>query len=71
MFITSFFKFIQIIDVEKKVLTASAQVNAELGAPLIIHPGRHHDAPREIVKFLQEVGADLDKTVMSHLDSKR
>ena len=58
------------VDVEKKVLTASGQVSAELGAPLIIHPGRHHEAPKEIVRFLQEVGADMERTVMSHLDSE-
>lgn len=39
-----------------------------LGAPLIIHPGRHSNAPAEIVSILESHGADLSRTVMSHLD---
>ena len=38
------------------------------GAPLIIHPGRKEDSPREIVDVLESAGADLSHTVMSHLD---
>ena len=39
-----------------------------LGAPLIIHPGRDTAAPFEIVDVLRNAGADLSRTVMSHLD---
>jgi phosphotriesterase-related protein len=38
------------------------------GAPLVIRPGRHEDAPKEIVKILKELGADLSHTSMSHID---
>ena len=39
-----------------------------IGAPLIIHPGRSKAAPFEIVDILREAGADISRTVMSHLD---
>ena len=39
-----------------------------VGAPLIIHPGRSKAAPFEIVDILREAGADISRTVMSHLD---
>lgn len=53
---------------ETKVLRASAHAQAQLGCPVIIHPGRNHAAPAEIVRILQEAGGDISKTVMSHLD---
>ena len=53
---------------EKKCLQAAGIAQLQTGAPLIIHPGRHVEAPIEIVRVLQEVGADVKKTVMSHLD---
>ncbi|XP_025072608.1 phosphotriesterase-related protein isoform X2 [Alligator sinensis] len=53
---------------EKKVLQATAHAQSQLGCPVIIHPGRHSDAPFQIIRILQEAGADLSKTVMSHLD---
>lgn len=53
---------------EKKVLQATAQAQAQLGCPVIIHPGRNPSAPFQIIRILQEAGADISKTVMSHLD---
>ena len=38
------------------------------GAPLIIHPGRDEKSPFEILDVLEKAGADLSRTVMSHLD---
>lgn len=38
------------------------------GAPLIIHPGRDERAPFEILDILEASGADISRTVMSHLD---
>lgn len=39
------------------------------GAPLIIHPGRDSEtAPFEILDILEAAGADISRTVMSHLD---
>ncbi|XP_030016999.1 N-acetyltaurine hydrolase [Sphaeramia orbicularis] len=57
-----------ITDSEKKVLKATAHAQAQLGCPVIIHPGRDPAAPAEVVRILQEAGGDIRKTVMSHLD---
>uniref|UniRef100_A0A8C4NAE0 N-acetyltaurine hydrolase n=1 Tax=Eptatretus burgeri TaxID=7764 RepID=A0A8C4NAE0_EPTBU len=57
-----------ITESEVRVLRAAATVQASLHCPIIVHPGRHHDAPFQIVRLLQESGADLHKTVMSHID---
>uniref|UniRef100_A0A3P9LW68 N-acetyltaurine hydrolase n=1 Tax=Oryzias latipes TaxID=8090 RepID=A0A3P9LW68_ORYLA len=58
-----------ITDSENKVLRATAHAQAQLGCPVIIHPGRSPAAPAEILRILQEAGGDISKTVMSHLDS--
>ncbi|KAG8573756.1 hypothetical protein GDO81_012534 [Engystomops pustulosus] len=55
-------------DSEKKILGATAEAQAQLGCPVNIHPGRDSEAPFQIVRILQEAGADISKTVMSHLD---
>ena len=39
-----------------------------IGAPLAIHPGRDAHAPFEILDILEQAGADISRTVMSHLD---
>jgi phosphotriesterase-related protein len=53
---------------EKRVLQAAAMAQKETGAPLHVHPGRSEDAPTEIIKILKEVGADLNRTVIDHID---
>ncbi|XP_077011148.1 N-acetyltaurine hydrolase isoform X3 [Tamandua tetradactyla] len=53
---------------ERRVLQATAQAQAQLGCPVTIHPGRSPSAPFQIIRVLQEAGADISKTVMSHLD---
>lgn len=55
-------------DSERKSLIAAAKAQAEVGCPLIIHPGRDEKSPFEIIDILKEAGADISKTVMSHLD---
>ncbi|XP_035683857.1 phosphotriesterase-related protein-like [Branchiostoma floridae] len=55
-------------DNERKVLKATVTAQSETGCPVIIHPGRHKDAPSEIIRVLQEAGGDVGATVMSHLD---
>ncbi|KAI1902243.1 hypothetical protein AGOR_G00042700 [Albula goreensis] len=57
-----------ITDSEQKVLKATAHAQAQLGCPVIIHPGRNSAAPAAVVRILQEAGGDIGKTVMSHLD---
>uniref|UniRef100_A0A8C4J1T5 N-acetyltaurine hydrolase n=1 Tax=Dromaius novaehollandiae TaxID=8790 RepID=A0A8C4J1T5_DRONO len=56
---------------EQRVLQATAHAQSQLGCPVIIHPGRNSDAPFQIIRILQEAGADASKTVMSHLDRIR
>lgn len=53
---------------EKKVLQAAAHAQVQLGCPVIIHPGRNSGSPFQIIRVLQEAGADISKTAMSHLD---
>ncbi|XP_066441656.1 phosphotriesterase-related protein [Eleutherodactylus coqui] len=55
-------------DSEKKILQATAEAQTQLGCPVNIHPGRNSESPFQIVRVLQEAGADISKTVMSHLD---
>jgi len=54
-------------DVEKKSVQAAVMAQQETGAPVNIHPGRDDRAPIEIVEAMAEWGADLSRTVMSHI----
>jgi phosphotriesterase-related protein len=53
---------------ERKVLRASGRAQRRTGAPLLIHPGRHPGAPAEIVEVLRDVGADLPRTILGHIE---
>ncbi len=53
---------------EIEVLRASAMAQITTGAPLSIHPGRHAGSPFEIVDVLNAAGADLERTVMCHVE---
>ena len=53
---------------ERKSITASAVSQQETGAAILIHPGRHPDAPLEILELLTEGGADRSRVIMGHLD---
>ncbi len=53
---------------ERKVLRASACAQRLTGAPLMVHPGRNDGAPEEIVEILRDVGADIERTIMCHID---
>lgn len=55
-------------DFEKRNLTAAAAVQQELGAPVMIHPGRDHNAPAGTLRYFLEAGGKVHKTVMAHLD---
>jgi phosphotriesterase-related protein len=55
-------------EVEKKSVAAAVAAQRATGAPLLIHPGRDEKAPIEIVRFIDREGADLGRTVMSHVD---
>jgi phosphotriesterase-related protein len=53
---------------ERKVLRASAEAQRATGAALMVHPGRSSDAPIEIVSILEEAGADIERTIICHID---
>ena len=53
---------------ERKSLAASAIAQRETGAAILIHPGRHPDAPTEILELLTKGGADVTRVIMGHLD---
>ena len=53
---------------ERKSLAASAIAQRETGAAILIHPGRHPDAPSEILGLLENSGADISRVIMGHLD---
>ena len=53
---------------ERKVLEASARASVTTGLPLSIHPGRDVAAPFEAVDIVRDVGGDVSRTVMCHVD---
>ena len=53
---------------ERKSVAAAAVAQQETGAAILIHPGRHPDAPAEILEILAESGADISRVIMGHLD---
>jgi len=53
---------------ERKVLRASGRAHRQTGAPLLIHTGRDPGSPAEILEVLRDAGADLSRTIMSHID---
>jgi len=59
-----------LLDVERKVMRASARAQQITGAPLNIHPGRKEECLFEIVKVLDSAGADLSRVIMSHVDAR-
>jgi len=55
-------------DNERKVLVAGAIAQQKTGAAINIHPGRNEKSPLEIIDILRDAGADLSRTVISHMD---
>ena len=53
---------------ERKSLAAAAIAQKETGAAILVHPGRHPDAPVEILELLASAGADISRVIMGHLD---
>ena len=52
---------------EYMVLRAAAGAHRLTGAPLVIHPGRHPDAPLDAMRVAERAGADPTHTIMCHL----
>lgn len=57
-----------ISEFETRALRAAAEVSAELGCGVSIHPGRDAKAPFELVRLFLEAGGRREKLVMSHVD---
>ena len=55
-------------DDERKVLRAGAVAQRQTGAPMNIHPSPVNDALQEIIRILEDAGADPKRTVFSHAD---
>ncbi len=55
-------------DNERKSLCAAARAQQLTGAALNVHPGQGEEAAMEIVKILDDAGADLTRTVIDHID---
>lgn len=56
------------MDTERKALRAAAIAQQHTGAAINVHPGRSVSAPFEIIKILRDAGADIARTVISHVD---
>lgn len=57
-------------EAEKRSMQAAVLAQQETGLALTIHPGRHEDAPFEIISFLRGAGADLSRTIMDHVERR-
>ncbi len=53
---------------EERALRAAALAQAGTGASISVHPGRHPQACGQILDILEEVGADLSRVVLCHMD---
>lgn len=57
-------------DFEKRAIRATAQAQNSLQCAVTFHPGRHNDAPFEIMRLYLEAGGKANRAIMSHLDRK-
>ena len=53
---------------ERRVMQGALLAQAETGAALNVHPGRHPDQPQEVAEFAAAAGARMDRVIISHLD---
>jgi phosphotriesterase-related protein len=53
---------------EEKVLRAGAKAQQATGVAINIHPARHKESPLQIIKILQEGGADINRVVIHDID---
>lgn len=55
-------------DFERRTLQAAARAQRRTGVALNVHPGRHPQAPHEILDVLERAGADPSCVAISHVD---
>jgi phosphotriesterase-related protein len=53
---------------ERRSLIAGAIAQRATGATITVHPGRHPQAPHEIIDVLDGAGADLSRVIIDHMD---
>ena len=53
---------------EKTVMRGAVAAQAETGAALNVHPGRHPDQPQEVADFVAAEGGRVDRLIVSHID---
>lgn len=53
---------------EARCLQGAADAQDRTGAAITIHPGRHPQAPYDILDILDDAGADLRRVVIGHMD---
>lgn len=53
---------------EQRVMRGALIAQAETGAALNVHPGRHPDQPQEIADFVAAAGGAIDRLILSHID---
>ena len=53
---------------EIRALAAAADAQRQVGVSISIHPGRNASACNQIVDILEQVGANLDRVVLCHMD---
>ena len=58
------------IEFERRVITASAEVQNSVGCSVSFHPGRKPESAFDILRIFQEAGGKAERMIMSHLDSK-
>lgn len=55
-------------ELERRVMRGALIAQAETGAALNVHPGRHSDQPQEIADFIRATGVGLERVILSHID---
>ncbi|MGE0224477.1 MAG: phosphotriesterase [Acetobacteraceae bacterium] len=55
-------------DLEKRVMRAALIAQAETGAAVNVHPGRHPDQPQEVADMVRASGGDISRVIISHID---
>lgn len=53
---------------EERSLRAAAKAHVKTGAAITVHPGRHPEAPTQILDILEAAGVDLSRTIMDHME---
>ncbi|MGF9693956.1 hypothetical protein AAIH46_14175 [Rhizobium sp. 0TCS1.26] len=53
---------------ERWSLQAGARAQVQTGAAITVHPGRHPDAPAQILDILERAGADPARVIIDHMD---